>query len=349
MRPFDVSPSSAARLILCCLCLGGVGCSTQADCSTQPDAVDSAGDSFDSGVTGPGSPEESGCQHLCADMVYIPAGYFMMGCNEEIDKTCFSSERPQHMVYLSGYWIDRHEVTLLQFGEFLNAIGDPYDCGVSGLSGWHDDSCLTEGGFREAYIETLPADIGADGNTYAPGPGLSRMPIWMATWKGAARFCEWAGKRLCTEAEWEKAARGEDGRIYPWGNEKATCDKTVISEDGFWGCGLGESTIGCVKVDSPALANDVSPYGVVGMGGNADEWVADWFNPFYYAASPERNPMGPARAFNHLKFPFSTLCKVMKGGAYAQFAWSARLSSRKADGCTISIGSGSAGIRCCAR
>ena len=221
------------------------------------------------------------------DMVRIPAGTFTMGTAEsDIDTTCrhqkaegytcdrdwFSDEKPQRQVYVGAFSIDKHEVTV-----------DEYR------------ACLTVGKCSKPRISS--------DNKYCNW-GSSRSgkhPINCVDWSQASAYCEWAGKRLPTEAEWEKAARGTDGRLYSWGNQAPSCDRVV------WGD--GKRTDGCGKdstwpVCSKARGN--SPYGLCDMSGNVWEWVSDWYGKNYYGSAPKRNPHGPN----------SGSARVVRGGSW---------------------------------
>jgi eukaryotic-like serine/threonine-protein kinase len=182
-------------------------------------------------------------------MVYVPAGDFLMGSPEgEGD----FGEHPQHMVTLDAFWIDRLEVTNAQYR-----------------------LCLEEGVCREPAFWH---------STIYNAPD---QPVVGVIWEDARTYCEWAGVRLPTEAEWEKAARGTDARTYPWGDEEATCQYAVMNDASGPGCGLGKPWPVGSKPEG------VSPYGALDMAGNVSEWVADWYAPDYYSRSPERNPQGP--------------------------------------------------------
>jgi len=204
-------------------------------------------------------------------MVYVPAGEFLMG-SSDADGQAWDVEKPQHTVYLDGYWIDRTEVTNAQYRKCVEAGA----CREPGC--WDED------------------------NYNAPD-----QPVVCVSWDGAQAYAAWVGGRLPTEAEWEKAARGTDGRIYPWGDE-------------FDGTRLNYCDRNCEKDlkdtsadDSYALTAPVgrylsgaSPYGVLDMAGNVWEWVADRYDAEYYARSPARNPQGP----NSGGF------RVIRGGAF---------------------------------
>ncbi len=182
-------------------------------------------------------------------MVYIPEGEFLMG-SEDGD----SDEKPEHTVYLNAYWIDQTEVTNAQYQQ-----------------------CVKDGACSSPYRSSSYSRNNYYGNsTYAD------YPVIYVNWNQANDYCEWAGRRLPTEAEWEKAARGTDGRTYPWGEESPNADLANYNIN------VGDTT----EVGSyPAGA---SPYGTLDMAGNVWEWVADWYGGSYYDSSPLENPQGPA-------------------------------------------------------
>jgi formylglycine-generating enzyme required for sulfatase activity len=186
-------------------------------------------------------------------MAFIPAGEFVMGSDDAPADAGVAEapgdEAPRHVVYLDAFLIDKVEVTRAEYSNFLQALGGPiracegYDCG---------------------------------GQLQVP-PSASEYPVEDASWYGAAAYCRWQGKRLPTEAEWEKAARGTDGRRYPWGNERLA--EFFPYTDTLYPVG-----------NKPGNA---SPYGVLDMSGNVWEWTSDWYGPDYYRYSPYRNPTGP--------------------------------------------------------
>ncbi len=182
------------------------------------------------------------------DMVSVPAGKFMQGCNASSDEQCSENEKPYHEVDVPAFKIDRYEVTVGSYELCVGAgdcEGPPFD----------RENCVW-------------------GATH-----VRQYPMNCLTWDQAADFCKWAGKRLCSESEWEKAARGTDGRLYPWGDDPATCEYAVMKEgEGLSGCGTGS----WLPVGSkPAGA---SPYGVMDMSGSVTEWVQDDWHGDYEGA-----------------------------------------------------------------
>ena len=212
-------------------------------------------------------------------MVYVPAGEFLMG-SADSDKDAQSDEKPQHKVNLDAFWIDRTEVTNAQYKKCVQA-------GVCTASGYAGDSKVN----------------GDD------------QPVVGVDWNQAQAYCQWAGRQLPTEAQWERAARGAqaDGRIYPWGNQPATCEYAVMKDGSGSGCGKGD-----VAWPVGSKPKGASPYGALDMAGNVWEWVADWYEDKYYANSPPRNPVGPS----------SGQYRVLRGGSFDDGAHYVRGASR---------------------
>ena len=177
-------------------------------------------------------------------MVYVPAGEFEMG--NDIGE--HGDEMPMRTIYLDSFWIYKTEVTNAMFAEFLNASGNWKESGAKWLNAGDD-------GVRIHYSE----------EAWIPYEGLEDHPVAEVTWYGAQAYCKWAKDRLPTEAEWEKASGGTDGRTYPWG-EEISCDLAQYAD-----CG-GQT----VPVSS--FPDGASPYGALDMSGNVQEWVADWYS-----------------------------------------------------------------------
>lgn len=216
-------------------------------------------------------------------MCLIPAGSFWMGCNSAVDNDCDSDESPYHEVTLSGYYIDKTEVT----------VDDYADCVTAG-------ACTAPSTAKANYCNW---EVSGKGN----------HPVNCVNWSQAGEYCTWAGKRLPTEAEWEKAARGTDGRKYPWGNEDATCEYAVMYDGTDYGCGTNSTWDVCSK--SPA---GDSPYGLCDMSGNVWEWVSDWYDFGYYTNSPASNPTGPVSGSD----------RVVRGGSFDFSGGALRASNR---------------------
>jgi len=220
-------------------------------------------------------------------MVYVPGGTFPMGSTEE-DPAATLDELPQHMVTLDGFWIDQTEVTNAQFVQFLNEHGN---IGLQRVK-----MIILDQGYTQ---------ISQVGDQFVTTEAALDLPVLMVTWHGAATYCQWAGGRLPTEAEWEYAARGPEGNIYPWGNDSPTCDLA----------NYGDCSRVAVRVGSrPAGA---SWCGALDMAGNVWEWVSDRFGP--YSSLPQEDPTGPASG----KVP------VLRGGGWHSPRWELRASYRQ--------------------
>jgi formylglycine-generating enzyme required for sulfatase activity len=208
------------------------------------------------------APRKSGHEIIGKDgapMVLVPAGEFMMGSNDSGD------EKPPHRVHLDDYYIDKYEVTTTRYAAFLQATGR------AAPARWNGVSQVSDG----------------------------ERPVIGVDWNGAEAYCRWAGKRLPTEAEWEKAARGTDGRKYPWGNDEPSSRYANFNKCCDW---KGYATLTAVTEHDAGK----SPYGAYDMAGNVWEWVADWYDGSYYQHSPTRNPTGPS----------SGSFRVIRGGSW---------------------------------
>jgi formylglycine-generating enzyme required for sulfatase activity len=188
-------------------------------------------------------------------LVYVPAGEFSMGSNAGS-----ADEQPEHRVYLDAFWIDKTEVSN---GMYLR--------------------CIQAGGCQPLAGSAM--DLSANPN----------LPVQGVAWHEAVAYCAWVGRRLPTEAEWEKAAGGTDGRIFPWGNQLPAVDLA----------NFGRQVGGVSEIGSyPAGA---SPYGALDMAGNVYEWVSDWYAEDYYANSPREVPGGPMTGMQ----------RVLRGGNWS--------------------------------
>lgn len=216
-------------------------------------------------------------------MVLIPAGAFTMGSNDGLP-----AERPEHVVTLDAYVIDRYEVSLRLYRKFLQ------EAQRDAPPTWDDEAAETVGD--------------------RPAVGVS--------WADASAYCTWAGKRLPTEAEWERGARGTDGRRYPWGHMQPFVDIANYNR-GVWVSEAVTLVSVAGGVEGMSVRHGLkeggrSPYGLHHMAGNAAEWVADWYDREYYAKSPDKNPAGPANGEK----------KVIRGGSWSDLPVALRASAR---------------------
>jgi formylglycine-generating enzyme required for sulfatase activity len=200
------------------------------------------------GLCLPGAAFGAAGAKITGDMVFIPAGPFIMG-----DDNGPEDERRQHRVSVGDFQIDRNKVTNGQFARFMNNRAS----GPAGAQRWYDAAD------NDARIHWRDGAWRAD-------PGHENMPVVEVSWYGAVAYCSSQGKRLPTEAEWEKAARGTDGRKYPWGNDPP--DKSRAHFGGGWNELKPVGT----------LARGASPYGVLDMTGNGGEWVSSAYQPYPY-------------------------------------------------------------------
>jgi formylglycine-generating enzyme required for sulfatase activity len=195
-------------------------------------------------------------------MVAVAAGPFLRGCNFVTDVDCNFDAVPQATIELSAFEIDVHEVTQAEY-----------------------QRCIDGGDCVAPAADFDPA-------------GRAGFPVTQVSFDDAAAYCEHVGKRLPSEAEWEKAARGTDGRSYPWGDSAPECARVT-----FAGCG-GEPQATASHVD------DESPFGSTEMAGNVAEWVADRYSASYYSMAPAADPPGPTSGNE----------RVVRGGSYASDA-----------------------------
>jgi serine/threonine protein kinase/formylglycine-generating enzyme required for sulfatase activity len=230
-------------------------------------------------------------------MIYIPAGNFLLG-SADADPNAKEDEKPQTEVYLDAFWIDQSEVTVDRFAEFVNQTGYQTDA---------ERGCCAETNAKPGGLVYAPGPGGGWTNTFVEraywrlpdGPGveeaLPRRPVVQVSWNDASAYCEWAGRRLPTEAEWDKAARGTDGLIYPWGNDfdgtRANyCDKNCgaswrdpATDDGW----TRTNNVG-------VFPTGASPFGLLDVSGNVWELVNDYYDFRGYFRWPTANPPGVA-------------------------------------------------------
>jgi len=221
------------------------------------------------------------------DMVLIPAGRFVMGTNHPKAM----DEGPQHRVYLSPYHMDKCEVTNSQFAAFVQATGHLTAAERPGAVEAEDGISWRHPEGRGSTISTR-----------------EHHPVVYVSWDDARAYCAWRGKRLPTEAEWEKSARGTDGRMWPWGNAFGP------EHTNLWGAEDGYGKTAPVG-SFPAGA---SPHGVLDLAGNVWEWCADWYGEGYYTSSPRQNPPGPDVGQR----------KILRGGSWINRPATLRTSNR---------------------
>jgi formylglycine-generating enzyme required for sulfatase activity len=207
------------------------------------------------------------------EMVSIPAGPFIRGT----DAGGFD-EKPQRTIMLPAFAIDRYETTNFQYQQFATATGH------------------RKAGPPSRYAKNMAKMREVN------------QPVVYVSWEDADAYCRWKGKRLPTEAEWEKAMRGTDGRLWPWGNvEQANGANWARVQDGF----DVTARVGSFKTDQ-------SPYGIMDGAGNVMEWVEDWYSENYYKEAPEQNPPSPEHG----------VYRVLRGGGYTTTGGDIRITSR---------------------
>ncbi len=215
----------------------------------------------------------SGEEPIQEEMVGISAGPFIRGTNDG-----GFDEQPQRTIFLDAFSIDRYEVTNHQYQQFVVATGH------------------RKPGLPSRYAKSGSKVRGVN------------QPVVYVSWEDAAAYCRWRGKRLPTEAEWEKAMRGVDGRLWPWGNsEQPNGANWARVQDGHE-----------VSARVGTFVTDRSPYGVMDGAGNVIEWVDDWYHETYYKDSSERNPVSPEHG----------TYRVLRGGGYTTTGLDIRITSR---------------------
>jgi formylglycine-generating enzyme required for sulfatase activity len=224
-------------------------------------------------------------------VIRIPAGNFQMGSEE------YSNERPVHKVVLKEYCIDKYPVTNAQYKKFVDETYYKTDAEKEGYG-------RVRIGNRWKRVTSARWQR-PDGIN--PLNGKEDHPVVQVSYNDAVEYCKWAGKRLPTEAEWERAARGEDENKFPWGNSEP--DDTLANYYNL----IGDTT----PVDK--YSKGQSPYGLYDMAGNVYQWVFDWYDKNYYKESPKENPQGPEKSRGE---------RVVRGGSFIESAESLRSTSR---------------------
>jgi len=231
-----------------------------------------------------------------AELVLVPEGEFIMGSDPD-EPYFWGAEMPRHTVYLDAFWIYRTEVTNAMFRACVDAGACPQPDDVN--SRLYDNYFIDQ--------------------------SFDNYPVIHVTYDHAASYCAWAGARLPTEAEWEKAARGTDGRLFPWGNDEiqndsanfcdGTCPALDVVESGYDDGYPDVAPVGSYPAG-------VSPYGAFDMAGNVLEWVSDWYSSDYYSRSPYENPIGPESGSKHPARggSWSSLRDGMRPAARASFS-----------------------------
>jgi len=239
------------------------------------------------------------------EMIYVPAGEFIMGSD-----TGFPDEVPVHQVDLDAFYIDKLETTNKEY-----------------------KACMDAGACRPP----VRLDCCTDTQlvlwvTYFGDPKFDDYPVIYLDWHRASDYCAWRGARLPTEAEWEKAARGPDGRVYAWGSDQPRPGLLNFA----WSPGEFDQRAlpGTAAVGS--YPDGASPYGVLDMLGNVYEWVEDRYDPRYYAVSPDRNPTGPTEG-NY---------RIARGGSFFNTAFRNRAANRNNAFLPADLAHFDAGARC---
>jgi formylglycine-generating enzyme required for sulfatase activity len=228
------------------------------------------------------------------EVVRVPAGPFAMG-----SAAGRKDEQPVHEVHLDAYYIDRFEVSNAQFAAFLNDVQRNADLEGHALLDLDDADAQIHRG--ERGVE--------------PIPDTATHPVVEVSWYGARAYCDWAGMALPTEAMWEKAARGTDGRTYPWGEG---IDRSRANY-GAEGCCRGDDGDGFFHLAPVgSYPSGASPYGALDMAGNVWEMVGDWYGEDYYAEGSGNNPQGPAAGIN----------RVLRGGSMSSDPYRLRTTDR---------------------
>lgn len=269
--------------------LGGGG-----EAMPTPSLTPSPTATWDPKLSPPPNPEVSDTWVRPSDgmeMVYLPAGTFLMGSVLAQDSDANDDESPPRLVALDGFWMGRIEVTNAMYAQFLNERGNQEEEGVTWLE-----------------VDSSDALVEEQTDGFVPRVGFADHPVVAVSWYGARAYCQWVGGQLPTEAQWEYGARGENGRIYPWGDSfddtRANyCDSNCNLDWSDSGGDDGYARTAPVGSFSP---EGDSPFGLADMAGNVWEWTADWYDADYYENGLTNNPIGPPSGDQ----------KVLRGGSW---------------------------------
>jgi formylglycine-generating enzyme required for sulfatase activity len=230
-------------------------------------------------------------------IVDIPAGFFYMGSDPHRDAAGEADEKPQGRIFVGSFGIDKTEVTNAMYVRYLNE--------------------QKNNGAAVYMANTEDRAFAFSGSEWIAEAGKENLPVTNVTWLEAQDYCEWAGRRLPTEAEWEKAARGEEGSIYPWGDEEPDCTTAAYS-----GCTDGPAAAGSHEAGE-------SEYGVLDLAGNVWEWVSDYYDETWYKQRDTTiNPRGPDYEYYTLVRKKPLHGAVIKGGSWADGPESLRAANR---------------------
>lgn len=269
-------------------------------------AADGTACTMKSGTAGACAAGRCLCGAACGESVAPSAAAFQMGCAGGTGTLCEGDEGPVHAVTPAPYAIDRTEVT---------------------VGAWN--ACVAEGRC------TLPAD---DAACTWKHDRPDALPVDCVSWGQAAVYCAWAGRRLCSEAEWEHAARGVEGRTYPWGEAEPSCDVAVFDPTATQGDPTGDGCDSGGPLEVGARPGGATPEGVVDLSGNLWEWVADEYVGSYEGAPVDGSAREPVTASNDTQ-------RVVRGGGYADPETALRATNRshlRAASADVAIG-----LRCC--
>ncbi|MFZ1462657.1 MAG: SUMF1/EgtB/PvdO family nonheme iron enzyme [Anaerolineae bacterium] len=264
---------------------------------------------------GPGSARISAQDGMM--QLYVPAGPFLRG-STGTDLVADDNEKPQSVLTLSAFWVDRTEVTNGMFKQFVAAA--------------KFQTTAEKNGQSRVFDPTSKWNLIKGANWQHPfGPdstieGQDDYPVTHISWNDAVAYCRWAGRRLPTEAEWEKAARGPDGLLYPWGDEPTAGDLVNFADSNLDIYGAERGVDDGFQFAAPVghYPAGASPYDALDMAGNVQEWVSDWYEKGYYAKAPEGDPQGPATG----------QARVSRSGSWWTTAKVVRTSFRSAYGPT---------------